>query len=190
MNVDQQKVEMTEPTLEELDVTGISAKHGKAGRGGMTFHSVSGLKCLLLPVGEYTTIPFQPGVFQGDGSEKRVNVNFQINDAQRIAVEAIEERIREQLEIPASAWNSCSRPTDYGALLRAKMNLDGPRQVQVTGVFKDLPEQWPQRANAFLQATCVYQQARASGLLFEVVALDFGEPGLVKKTNPFARRQK
>jgi hypothetical protein len=190
MIANQQQVEMTEPTLEELDVASIIAKRGKAGRGGMIFHSVSGLKCLLLPVGEYTTVPYKPGVYQGDGTEKRLNVNFQINDAQRIAIEAIEERIRDQLEIPASAWTSCSKPADFGALLRTKMNIDGPRQVQITGVLKELPEQWPQRANAYLQATCVYQQARASGLLFEVIALDFGDPGPVKKTNPFARRQK
>jgi len=190
MIANQQQAEMSEPTLEELDLANIIAKRGRAGRGGMHFHSVSGVKCLLLPVGQYTLVPFKPGVYQGDGTEKRLNVNFQINDAQRVAIEAIEERIRDQLEIPASAWNSCSKPTDYGALLRAKMNIEGPRQVQITGVLKELPDQWPQRANAYLQATCVYQQARASGLLFEVVALDFGELGPTKTANPFARRQK
>ena len=54
--------------------------------------------------------PFKPGVYQGDGTEKRVNIQFQIDEAQRAAVEAIEERVREQLEIPVSAWNSSSKP--------------------------------------------------------------------------------
>ena len=109
-----------EPTLLDLDPSAITAKRGK-GRGGMQFHSVSGVKCLLLPMGQHTLVPFKPGVYQGDGTEKRINIQFQINEAQRAAVEAIEERVREQLEIPPNAWNSCPKPMDYGGLLRAKM---------------------------------------------------------------------
>ena len=156
------QAEMEEPTLLELDPTSITAKRGKAGRGGMQFHSVSGVKCLLLPMGQHTLVPFKPGVYQGDGTEKRINIQFQINDAQRAAVEAIKERIRDQLEIPASAWNSCSKPNDYRSLLRAKMNLEGPKKLEVTGT-QELPERWPQRCNAFLRATCVYgRQAYSS----------------------------
>jgi len=180
---------MEEPTLLELDPASITARRGKAGRGGMLFHGVSGVKCLLLPTGQHALVPFKPGVYQGDGTEKRVNIHFQINDAQRAAVEAIEERVREQLEIPPNAWNSSSKPTDYGGLLRARMNLDGPKRAQVTGVLQELPDQWPQRCNAFLRATCVYQQARAAGLLFEVIALDFGETGPTASVNPFARHR-
>ena len=184
------KMEVEEPTLLELDPANITAKRGRAGRGGMQFHSVSGIKCLLLPVGQYALVPFKPGVYQGDGAEKRVNIQLQISDAQRAAIEVIEERIREQLEIPPNAWISCSKPTDYGGLLRAKMNLEGPKQVQVPGVLQELPDHWPRHCNAYLQATCVYQQARAAGLLFEVIALDFGELGPTTSVNPFARRQK
>ena len=172
-----------EPTLLELDPSAITAKRGK-GRGGMQFHGVTGVKCLRLPIGQYALVPFKPGVYQGDGTEKRVNVQFQIDEAQRAAVEAIEERVREQLEIPVSAWNSSSTPNDQGALLRAKMNLEEPRQVQITGA-PELPDRCPAQANAFLRATCVYQQARASGLLFEVVALDIGSPVEPVGSNPF-----
>ena len=74
--------------------------------------------------------------------------------------------------------------------MKAKLNLEGPKKVEISGKLQELPEQWPQRCNAFLQATCVYQQARAAGLLFEVVALDFGEPaGPIATANPFARRK-
>jgi hypothetical protein len=111
------------------------------------------------------------------------------NDAHRAAVEAIEERVRDQLEIPASAWHSSSKPNDRGSLLRAKMNLESPKQVQITGA-PELPDRWPQRVNAFLRATCVYQQPRAAGLLFEVVALDFGSPAEpIAGANPFKRHK-
>ena len=103
-------------------------------------------------------------------------------------MEAIEERIREQLEIPASAWNSCSKPNDRGALLRAKLNLEGPRKVQITGA-SELPSTWPANVNAYLRATCVYEQARASGLLFEVVALDIGPAAEPVGFNPFKRHK-
>ena len=176
-----------EPALLDLDPSAITARRGK-GRGGMQFHNVSGIKCLLMPMGQFTLVPFRPGIYQGDGTEKRVNIQFQINEAQREAVEAIEERVREQLEIPASAWNSSSKPNDQGALLRAKMNLEGPRQVQITGA-PELPDRWPAQANAFLRATCVYQQARASGLLFEVVALDIGPSAEPAEFNPFKKQK-
>jgi len=175
-------------TLLDVNPAGVTAKRGN-GRGGMKFHSVSGINCLLLPMGEFTTAPFRPGVYQGDGTETRVNIQFQLSDAQREKVEAIEERIREQLEIPASAWNSCSRPNDRGSLLRAKMNLDGPRKVQITGA-PELPSTWPANVNAFLRATCVYEQTRASGLLFEVVALDVGPSAEPVAFNPFKRSRR
>ena len=177
-----------ESTLLDLDPSAITANRGK-GRGGMKFHGVTGINCLLLPMGQYTLAPFKPGVYQGDGTELRVNIQFQINEAQREKVEAIEERIREQLEIPASAWNSCSKPNDRGALLRAKMNLEGPRKVQITGA-PELPTAWPANVNAYLRATCVYEQSRASGLLFEVVALDIGPSAEPALFNPFKRQKR
>ena len=177
-----------EPALLDLDPATITAKRGK-GRGGMKFHGVSGIDCLLLPMGKYTPAPFKPGVCQGDGTEIRVNIQLQIDDAQREKVEAIEERIREQLEIPPSNWNSCSKPNDRGALLRAKMNLEGPRKVQITGA-PELPTAWPANVNAYLRATCVYEQARASGLLFEVVALDIGPSAEPVGFNPFKRQKR
>jgi len=177
-----------ESTLVDIDPSAITAKRGK-GRGAMKFHGVTGVSCLLLPMGEYTSAPFRPGVFQGDGTETPVNIQFQIDEPQREKVEAIEERIREQLEIPANAWNSSSKPNDRGALLRAKMNLEGPRKVQITGA-PELPATWPANVNAYLRATCVYEQTRASGLLFEVVALDIGPSAEPAGFNPFKRQKR
>jgi len=177
-----------ESILVDIDPSAITAKRGK-GRGGMKFHGVTGVSCLLLPMGEYTSAPFRPSVYQGDGTETRVNVQFQIDDAQREKVEAIEERIRDQLEIPASAWNSTCKPNDHGALLRAKLNLEGPRKVQITGAT-ELPTAWPANVNAYLRATCVYEQARASGLLFEVIGLDVGPSAEPVGFNPFKRQKR
>jgi hypothetical protein len=177
-----------EPTLLEIDASAVTAKRGN-GRGGMRFHSVSGVSCLLLPQGKFTLAPWKPGVYQGDGTETRVNIQFQLDEAQRDKVEAIEERIRDQLEIPPSAWNSSSKPNDRGALLRAKLNLDGPRRVQITGA-PELPSVWPANVNAYLRATCVYEQSRASGLLFEVIALDVGPVTEPAGHNPFMKQKR
>ena len=181
------------PTLLELDLAELKVTEGKAAKG-IRFHRISMggtvVQFLLHTPGTFTTVPWKPSVFGGDGSEPRLNLQINITDEQREAIENLEELIRDKLGIHAANWNSAVKPTDCGGLLRAKMNVDGPKQVQVTGILQELPDQWPQRANAYLQATCVYQQARAAGLLFEVVALDFGELGPTKSTNPFARRQK
>ena len=142
-------------------------------------------KFLLLPLGQYALAPFRPGIYQGDGSERRVNIQLQLSDARREAVEALVEIIRQQLEIPASSWNSCSKPTADGCLLKAKLNLEGPKQAQVSGAVTKLPDRWPQRCNAFIHITCAYQQLRASELLLEVSALDFAPEKAGRSENPF-----
>ena len=61
----------------------------------MAFHNLSmggkPLRFLLLPMGQATKVPWKPSVYQGPGQEQRVNVQFEITEKQREALEAIEE---------------------------------------------------------------------------------------------------
>ena len=84
----------------------------------MAFHRVSlegrPIKFLRMPLGEFTHVPWKPSVYQGGGTENRVNIQFKVFDAQREALETIEESIRDQLGIHASAWNSSVKPDAEG----------------------------------------------------------------------------
>ena len=177
--------------LLDLNYSEIKATHGR-GKSGMAFHRVSlegrPIKFLLMPLGEFAHVPWKPSVYQGDGTENRVNIQFKVSDAQREALETIEESIRDQLGIHASAWNSSVKPDAEGGTLKCKLNLQGPKACQVSGASTTMPSNWPQRCNAFISLSTVYQQARAAGLLFEVNALDIGPPEAEPASNPFTAR--
>ena len=85
--------------LVKLNFQDLKATKGR-GKAGMNFHNVSlnghPLNFLLLPLGEYTTVPWRPSVDQGEGTDNRVNIQFNITEYQRTILENIEEAIREQ----------------------------------------------------------------------------------------------
>ena len=124
------------PTLLELEPARIKAIEGKAGKG-MRVHRVSldgkAPQFLLHPIGAYSSIPWTPSVYGGDGTEQRLNVQIQVSDEQREAIENLEYSTREQLGIDASNWNSVVKPNAEGGVLKAKLNLSGPKATQVSG---------------------------------------------------------
>ena len=111
-----------------------------------------------------------------------MNISVQITDAQREAIEKIEESLREQLGLHAGEWNSVVRPNDQGGLLKCKVNVGGPKAVPGP---ENLPTDWPQAMNTYITLTSVYHQARAAGPVFEATALDFGEMPKAETINPF-----
>ena len=72
-------------------------------------------------------------------------------------------------------------------MLKAKLNLSGPRATMISGATA-LPSEWPREENLYLKLGTVYEQTKASGLLLEIVAIEIGQQQEVKKWNPFQRK--
>ena len=93
------------------------------GKAGLSFHKVSlndrPLNFLLLPIGEFARVPWRPSVYQGDGTENRVNIQFKVTEEQRIILENYEETIMDQLEVHQSNLNSSVKPDADGGALNA-----------------------------------------------------------------------
>ena len=86
-------------------------------------------------------------------------------------------------------WNSSTKPDVDGGTLKCKINLQGPKACQVSGITDKMPTTWPQNCNAYVKLSSVYQQPRAAGLLYEVVALEIIVPPQndAASNNPFLR---
>ena len=179
------------PTLLELDTASVKVIEGKASKG-LRFHRVSldgkAPRFLLHPIGTFSTVPWRPSIFGGDGTEQRLNVQIKVTDEQREAIENLEDHIRTELDIHPSSWNSIVKPTDDGGLLKAKLNLAGPKTTMTSGEATTLPDDWPRQANMFITLGCVYQQMKASGLLLEITALEICQQQKTKTWNPFQRK--
>ena len=145
-------------SLLELDVSKLRTTKGKAGTKAITFHNLSlggkPLRFLLLPLGQATKVPFKPSVYQGTGQEQRVNVQFEVTEQQRQALEVIEEVVRAQFEFKGT-WNSALKQKDGGWLLKAKLNLSGAKRTAISGAA-ELPKTWPQQANACIRTSTIY----------------------------------
>jgi len=177
--------EAQKPTLLDIDATNVKITIGKATKG-MTFHRVSingrPIQFTILPKGQFTSAPWKPSVFGGDGTEQRLNISFHISEEQRTLVEALEEAIRDQLGLSAAQWNSCVKPSDQGGLLKCKLNVSGAKKTALHGV-ETLPTSWPQHCNAYVTIYSMYAQSRATGLILETTAVEFAPK---ESGNPFA----
>ena len=108
-------------------------KVGKA--WAMQFRALQGpggapLKFYLATPGtcEGVALPLEPSVFRGSGDEPRKNIVFNVPDATREAIEALEERARELAELSPAVWNAATKPGEqYPPLLKAKINVAGPQ---------------------------------------------------------------
>ena len=180
-------VEAQKPTLLDIDAANVKFTLGKATKG-MTFHRVSikgrPIQFTLLPRGQFTSAPWKPFVYGGDGTEQRLNISFHISEEQRVLVEALEEAVRDQLGLTAAQWNSCVKPSGDGGLWKCKLNVSGAKKTALSGV-EVLPTSWPQDANAYITIYSMYSQSRASGLILEATAIEFA-PQTKGSENPFA----
>ena len=70
-------------------------------------------------------VPFEPSVFRGTGAEARKGFLFSIPQDVMDDLSAIEAWAQQQ--VPSSTWHSCLKePGNYGAGLKAKINVTGP----------------------------------------------------------------
>jgi hypothetical protein len=164
--------------LLELDLGKLRTSKGKPGNKGMTFHNLAlngkPLRFLLLPMGQATKAPWKPSVSRGTGKEQRVNIQFEVTEKQREALEAIEEIVRAEFNFKGS-WNSALKQKDGVWLLKAKLNLSGAKQTVVSGAA-ELPKAWPQMVNACIRIQTIYHQKGAMGLILETEALEIAPP--------------
>ena len=74
------KKAMAPITLLEVDAANVKIALGKASKG-MNFNRVTikgkPIQFTILPRGQFTQTPWRPSVYGGDGSEARVNIQFQ-----------------------------------------------------------------------------------------------------------------
>ena len=103
--------------------------HTSSQVGEVSISPVTGTSLQLLPrgrMGDITT-PFEPSAFQGTGDEVRKGVLFSVPDDVYAGIAAIETWVQGALEEPYAIWNPSVRPPgNYGATLKAKINVSGP----------------------------------------------------------------
>jgi hypothetical protein len=174
---------METPSLQDLDISKLKVVQGRLGQKGISFHHVSldgkPLRFTLVPLGQTVKIPYKPSVFQGTGAEQRVNVQFEVSDEIAGIMAALENLASEQVD--CKGWNSVMKKRETGTLIRAKLNISGPRQTAISGV-PELPNTWPQHGNVCIRIGTVYSQNQLAGFILEAEALEIQHP---TTTTPF-----
>jgi hypothetical protein len=171
--------------LKDVDLAALTLSRGERTKTGMSFHRVfyrgEPLSLILGAVGDFpATMPFEPSVYNGDGSEARKTARLDVADSTVEAMARFEERVLELLG--TNTWNYAHKKAteQYPGCIKAKIWTTGERACVVhdeNGEKIKLPEQpWPKpRANAVLRVKDVYQQSRAAGLQLEVTHLQLKE---------------
>ena len=130
----------------------------------------------LGPPGTYpAALPWEPSTFQGDGSEERKTIVFNLPDDLWENVQELEQRLIAAVG-GCDAWCSACKESKTGVrFIRAKINTGGARKAAVfneKGEPRELPDPWRRvDANAIIICRGVYQQGRSKGPLLEVVSL-------------------
>ena len=122
--------------------------HTRSQVGEVSISPVTGTSLQLLPrdrMGDITT-PFEPSAFQGNGDEVRKGVLFSVPDDVYAGIAAIETWVQGALEEPYAIWNPSVRPPgNYGATLKAKINVSGPHAClayDIAGQPREFPTDW------------------------------------------------
>ena len=144
----------------------------KDGKLGMKFATMRNQgEAIHLKV-DALNIPFEPSVYNGTGTETRKGIVFDITNSDAKSILVLEERLRQEMEIPLEKWNSCLRENGQTWRLKAKINMSGDRACLFADCDgKDLRGY---AAVAVLSMNSVYSQRQASGLVLDVVALRRG----------------
>jgi hypothetical protein len=121
------------------------------------------------------TLPWEPSTYQGDGTEERKTIVFNLSDHLWQNVQELEQRLIAAIG-GCDAWCSACKESKTGVrFIRAKINTGGPRKAAVfdeKGEPRELPDPWRRvDANAIIICRGVYQQGRSKGPLLEVVSL-------------------
>ena len=156
----------------------------KQKNGQMTIYSILGKDgwpaVQLLPrerLGDIY-VPFEPSVFRGTGAEARKGVLFSIPQDVMDNLSAIEAWAQQQ--VPSSTWHSCLKePGNYGAGLKAKINVTGPNACLIFDAL-GAPTKWPENWNhlpvlPIIEIRGIYSQKTGSGLILDVTQMMIGE---------------
>jgi hypothetical protein len=118
--------------LKDVDLHALTLSRGERTKTGMSFHRVfyrgEPLSLILGAVGDFpATMPFEPSVYNGDGSEARKTARLDVADDLVEAMARFEERILELLG--ADAWNYAHKKASdqYPGCIRAKIWTTGER---------------------------------------------------------------
>jgi hypothetical protein len=126
-----------------------------------------------------TRVLFEPSVFKGTGEEPRKGIVLALSQEEAEGIAALEDAIRQKLEISPEKWLSNVRRHDSGISLKAKIDLSGPRACSF--LRKDTGAQGPpedfkgREVDVVVLVRSVYIQKTGSGLVMDVVAMKYGD---------------
>lgn len=125
------------------------------------------------------TVPFEPSVFRGTGTEPRKGIIFTVPQDVLENMRKIEEWAQKQ--VPSATWHSCLKePGSYSGSVKAKINVSGANAcsiVDLDGKPAEWPENWARiPVIPILDVRGIYKQATGSGLILDVTHLMVGEP--------------
>ena len=126
--------------------------------GSVTFTACSQEgKPLLLKLQD-VDIPFEPGVFGGDGTETRKSICFA-----NVSTDALQQLTALEESIGATTSNVKKD------MLRCKVNVDRVRMWDACGISTDAPESWHAwQVSAQIQVRGKWETRQGSGLSLEV----------------------
>jgi len=181
-----QTIQQIAQNLENLAITEAST----SGKNGMKFAQITyqggPLSIRLSEDLDSIRVPFAPSVYNGDGSEPRKSIVYNIPQGVYEGFTELEDWCRQALEDAnpkvQSLWCSMLKPADrWGAQLKAKINVAEPRQAKFYDVAKEpceAPSDWRGLGvNAVLQVRGVYIQKNSIGLMIETTHLQFAQKG-------------
>ena len=170
---------------QNLDKLAISAGSG-TGKNGIKFAQITyGGQPLTIRLSEdleSVRVPFPPSVYNGDGSEARKSLVYNIPQDVYAGFSELEDFCRQLLEDAnpkvQSLWCSMLKPADrWGAQLKAKINISGARPARFYDAAKepcDAPSEWRGLGvNVVLLVRGVYIQKTGIGLMLETTHLQY-----------------
>jgi hypothetical protein len=126
-----------------------------------------------------TRVLFEPSVFKGTGEEPRKGIVLALSQEEANDIAALEEAIRQKLEISPDKWLSSVRRHDSGISLKAKIDLTGPRASSF--LHKDTGARGPpegvkgREVDVVVLVHSSYIQKTGAGLVADVVAMKYGD---------------
>ena len=168
--------------LENLAITEAST----SGKNGMKFAQITyqgrPLSIRLSDELDAIRVPFPPSVYNGDGNEPRKSIVYAIPEDVYAGFSELEDWCRQCLTDAnpkvQALWCSMLKPADrWGAQLKAKINITGPRQAKFYDSSKqpcEAPSEWRGLGvNAVLQVRGIYIQKSSIGLMLETTHLQY-----------------
>ena len=145
--------------------------------------------CLADDLGSMRVL-YEPSVYNGTGSEERVNITMSIDEAAANSIQSMETIARDKLRpsVPNidTIWNSCIRPPSEraGYTFKCKVRLRGEGCVRCFGRTRE-EMALPQSLRGFsivpvVEVRSAYVQRSSAGLVLVMTACILGDSPYVK----------